>query len=378
MKSAVLEKPAATGALDADRLRALVLVRIASAADGLSKTGLAADLAALIAHRIAAAQWRALMEREIVALADAGLVAMTGARLQASDAGIARAALFLGLKGDLPRSWDEVHEVRLIAKALGLEREPAKRLSALATADGLRAAIVQKAFGLKIRGVATPSRLRVGLAAVALERAFGNQLEAGLAGKLGLSAKAGRLLAGQLAKKPRDFGTDARLVAALAAEHVGVSQANLPALRLAVLRRYLDGPDKPAARARPPAKAPIARPRLVETAPAPAPAPAPVEPGRPDLAGFAREVRRHAEVRAQGWSGNRKAYISHVWHQLRDQRPEWGLSVIEFKCMLIEAHRAGSLALANADLKDASNIASLQESAVVYKNAVFHFIRVDG
>ena len=33
MKSAVLEKPAATGALDADRLRALVLVRIASAAD---------------------------------------------------------------------------------------------------------------------------------------------------------------------------------------------------------------------------------------------------------------------------------------------------------------------------------------------------------
>ena len=34
MKSAVLEKPAATGALDADRLRALVLVRIASAADG--------------------------------------------------------------------------------------------------------------------------------------------------------------------------------------------------------------------------------------------------------------------------------------------------------------------------------------------------------
>ena len=46
--------------------------------------------------------------------------------------------------------------------------------------------------------------------------------------------------------------------------------------------------------------------------------------------------------------------------------------------MLIEAHRAGSLALANADLKDASNIAHVQESAVVYKNAVFHFIRVDG
>ena len=128
----------------------------------------------------------------------------------------------------------------------------------------------------------------------------------------------------------------------------------------------------PAARPRPPAKAPLARPRLVETAPAP------VQVGRPDLAGFAQEVRRHATTRAEGWPGNRKAYISHVWHVMREKRPEWSLSEIEFKCMLIEAHRAGSLALANADLKDNTNIAQLQESAVVYKNAVFHFIRVDG
>jgi hypothetical protein len=374
MKSAVLEKPAPTGALDADRLRALVLVRIACAADGLSKTALAADLALLAAHRIAAAQWRPLVEREIEALADAGLTRAVGARLEANEAGIARAAIFLGIKGALPRSWDEVHTVRLVAKALGLEREAGKRLAALATPDGLRAAIVQHAFKLKIRGVATPSRLRAGLAAVALERAFGNQIKTGLAGKLGLSAKAGRLLAGQLAKKPRDFGTDARLIAALAAEHVGATQADLAALRLAVLRRYLDGPDKASARPHPPAKAPLARPRLVETTAAPVPA----EVGRPGLAGFAQEVRWHAGVRAQGWPGNRKAYISHVWHLVREKRAEWGLSEIEFKCMLIEAHRAGGLALANADMKDNSNIADLQESAVVYKNAVFHFIRVDG
>ena len=153
---------------------------------------------------------------------------------------------------------------------------------------------------------------------------------------------------------------------------MGAPQAGLATLRLAVLRRYLDGPDKPAARPRSPAKAPLARPRLVETPPAPA------EIGRPDLAGFAQEVRRHAATRAEGWPGNRKAYISHVWHLMAAKRPEWGLSEIEFKCMLVEAHRAGSLALANADLKDNSNIAQVQDSAVVYKNAVFHFIRVDG
>ena len=76
MKSAVLEKPVATGALDTDRLRAFVLVRIACAADGLSKTDLAADLAPLVAHRLAPAQWRSLVEREIVALADAGLASV--------------------------------------------------------------------------------------------------------------------------------------------------------------------------------------------------------------------------------------------------------------------------------------------------------------
>jgi hypothetical protein len=31
--------------------------------------------------------------------------------------------------------------------------------------------------------------------------------------------------------------------------------------------------------------------------------------------------------------------------------------------------------LANADLKDNENIKDLQDSAVVYKNAVFHFVR---
>jgi hypothetical protein len=362
MTSAVLEKPVASGPLDADRVRALVLVRIASAAQGLSRSQLAADLAALAAHRMPLSQWRALVERESAGLSEAGLTRMVGSRLEASAAGCARAAYFLGLRGALPH-WAQVHEVRLPAKVLGLEREHARRLAALATPEGLRAAIVQRAFGLKIKGVATPSRLRAALAAVALERAFGNQIKSGLSGKLGLSAKAGRLLAGQLAKKPRDFGTDGRLIAALAAQGVGAAQGDLATLRLALLRGYLEGPGKTLPR-------PSARAQLAATPPA-------AVARRPDLAGFVQEVRQHALSKAQGWSGNRRAYISHVWHLLRERRPEWGLCEIEFKCMLIEAHRAGSLALAHADMKDSSSVDELQASAVVYKNAVFHFVRVD-
>lgn len=381
MKAAVLERPNATSVLDADRLRAVVLTRIASAPHGISRAELAGDLAPLAGHHVAPAQWLVWLDGEVDALAAAELIQTTGARLEASSAGLSRSAIFLACKGAVPRSWDDVRDLRLVAKALGLERETDKRLKRLRTLEGLRAAVVQTAFNLKIKGVATPSRLRSALASVALERAFGNHIKGGLSGKLGLSAKAGRLLAAQLAKKPRDFGTDARLVAALAAEHAGASRSDLASLRTAILRRYLDAgmakPVRPAATTTTRA----AKPRPVPAAPQPQhkpqSPPPPIE-GRPDLVGFVREVQSYASTQAQGWPGNRKAYISHVWHLVRDQRPGWGLSEIEFKCMLAEAHRTGQLGLAHADLKEGSNIKELQDSTVVYKNAVFHFIRVEG
>jgi hypothetical protein len=99
---------------------------------------------------------------------------------------------------------------------------------------------------------------------------------------------------------------------------------------------------------------------------------------RPDLPTFALEVRRQAGRLAEGWIGYRKAYICRVWRALAHARADWGLTEIEFKCMLLEAHRAGQLVLAHADLKDHTSIKDVQDSAVVYKNAVFHFIRADG
>jgi hypothetical protein len=377
MRAAVLEKPVSTVQFDADRLRAVVLVRIAGSSQGATKAELAGDLAPLTSHRLPAAHWRVLIEREVAALADAGLASSKAGRIEATEPGLSRAGIFLGLKGNLPRSWAELRDVRLIAKALGLERESPKRLRALATPDGLRAVILQRAYDLKIKGVPTASRLRSALAAVALERAFGNKVQAGLAGKLGLSAKAGRLLAGQLSHRPRDFGTDRRLVAALAAEQADAAKPDLEALRLTLLRRFIEEAEPETAAAKPKRKP--AAPTLLRPLPVPTPPPPPAAADiRPDLAGFAQEVRRHASARAQGWPGDRKAYISQVWQQLREIRPEWGLSEIEFKAMLAEAHRAGHVVLANADLKGDASVKDLQESALAYKNAVFHFIRVDG
>jgi hypothetical protein len=395
-KATVLEG-SPTGAEAADRLRHLVLVRAVCALRGATKAEIAADLAA-IAPGMPAAQWRAAVEREIEALRAQGLVAAKSVRLEASDAGKVQAARFLGTKNDFPRVWSEVRDVRLVAVALGKQREAPKRLKALATVDGLRGAIVDSAYNLKFKGVATPARLREALAAMALKRAFGDKGTAGLAGKLGLSAKASRTLAAQLSREPRDFGTDTRLIAALAAEYLDTAANDIAGLRGAVLRRYFGATSPKAAPAkRKPSKRALGKSIQPQIEPAAAPAVAAIERapapaasvslsvtsqsslplGRPDLPGFASEVRRHAATQARGWSGDRKAYISHVWRNIREKRPDWGLSEIEFKCMLAEAHRAGQLALANADLKDKDNIKDVQDSAVSYRNAVFHFIRVD-
>ena len=89
------------------------------------------------------------------------------------------------------------------------------------------------------------------------------------------------------------------------------------------------------------------------------------------------EVTRRAAPVAEGWPGNRKAFISQVWPSIRDGRPEWGLSDIEFKCMLVEAHRAGRLALTTADLRNKNNIKDIQDSAISYMNTVWHLVRVE-
>ena len=396
--AAILELPNASYAESEDRLRALVLARIACSPQGATKAEAAVDVAALSGARLAAGQWRKWVEREITVLTASGLVAARQARLAATPAGIQRTAKFLSVIGDIPRRWSDVRDLRLVALALGMQREPAKRLQMLATPDGLRIAILETSFNLNIRGVPTASRVREALAAAALRRAFGNKSTTELAGKLGLSTKASRLLAAQLSRKPRDFGTDSRLIATLASECVGASSTDPEAVRLALLRQYFTLPAKAPPAKKPVAKRPVvAAPRPVQpVAPPPpvsqvlrpqAPPSAPrVEPavstplpavGRPDLAGFVSEVRRHAAAAAQGWSGDRKAYISHVWRNVHGQHPCWNLSEIEFKAMLAEAHRTGQIVLANADLKDKSNIKDVQDSAVSYRNAVFHFIRID-
>lgn len=378
--------------LDFGRVRDIVLVRIATGGKALLRAELASELWPLVSHLLTRAEWATALDRDFGALADAGLCEAKPVTISSTEAGRKRAALVLGMNA-LPRTWTEAKAGRLIAKALGLEQQPPRRVKALMKAEGLRSAVVQQAFKLKMRGVPTPARLRVELAKLALSRAFADALPTGLDRRSGLSAKAGRNLAGRLAHPPRDFPTDSRLVAALATEHVGAAKGDHESLQNALLRRYVTRgavtsvtPSLKPARARrtPSTILPAAASRVTPTALHLVTVPAPVTVAtavkstvRPDFSSFVASVRAAATTVAEGWLGNRKAFVSKVWLAVHARHPEWQVSEIEFKAMLAEAHRVGQVVLANADLKDQRSIAEIQASAIAYKNTIFHYVRVD-
>jgi hypothetical protein len=405
MDAALIELSAAAPRqrLDTDRMRDILLLRLAVTGKALTRDGLVKELAPLGAHLIAASDWKTMLERDLAALADAGLADVKASSVGATAAGVKRAAIVLGGRAAFPKTWAEARDVRLIGKVLGLESEPLPRLKKLARPDGLRAAVLVRAFGLKLRGTPSPVRLRTALAKVALGRAFGSSVEASREDRTGLSAKAGRTLAGRLARVPKDFRTDSRLIAGLAADQMDADSLEFSALQLAVLRRYVtkgEAPPKLTAakpkRGRANAQSIRLAPKPVSSQlvlPLPLPAGAvvptaqpspklpvlqqPMTAARPTLPAFAADVLVLAQPVSEGWAGNRKAFISKLWKNVAQARPHWGLTEFEFKCMLAEAHRTGHLVLANADLKDGRNLSDVQASALSYKNTVFHYVRVD-
>jgi hypothetical protein len=75
-----------------------------------------------------------------------------------------------------------------------------------------------------------------------------------------------------------------------------------------------------------------------------------------------------------GRFGDRKVFVSAVWHELR-RDPRWsGLALAGFKGRLLEAFRAHQLVLARADLVAAMDPALVAASEIAADGASFHFI----
>lgn len=384
-KSAATARPATA----LTPLAELILVR-ASLGTGATRTELVRDIRPLVLPELPPAAWRARADAEIAELGRQGLAIDAKNRLKATAFGTAQAAAIVGCAMDAKTNWARVRDELLLAGALGLDPAEPTIAKALANADALPILIVQQAFGLGNGKIMSMAKLRASLAVRALERAFGNQIKSGLGSGGGLAPKASRLLAGQLSKAPREFSSDGRLIAALAAEQLDAANGECETLRQALLRRHFAAqlaahaaPTQTSTpRMQPPAqpiaKPPNAHPSAGTVANDRGEANArPLPAARPDLPGFIRHVQLAANRRAEGWPGNRKAFISHVWQEIKSTHPAWALSEIEFKGMLAEAHRTGGLVLANADLKDKKNIQEFENSAIQYKNTVWHFVRVE-
>jgi hypothetical protein len=374
--------PAADAGRGARRLAEVVMARIAAAPVGEAQLG--KDLHPYLPANLQGGRGAEHIGRLVHVLVSTGHLERNADALRATASGEEMAAQFLGGRRAIV-TWPQMREGSLVLAALGMAGVSQQRVKAAAKADGLKALIVEAHYGLKLKGKPSAARIRHALALVALERAFGNQLKTEIGDKSALSAKASRLLAGQLAARPKDFGTDARLVAALAAEAVGVRKSDLPHLRIGVMRRFLADAGVPASVTTETSSPSTAEAAVATAAPAPAPASTPghapiagAADARPDLEGFARAAKIAAEAAAEGWPGNRRAYVSQAFARLAAAHPGWGISAIEFKAMLTEAHRRGLIVLANADLKDKRRLADVQESAISYKNTVWHFIRCEG
>ncbi len=362
------------GVVEALQLRrSLILTRVACA-NGATRAQVVRDFSQFISHKLSPAEWRRLALEDIEALLADGLISERRGRLTARDEGEALVDAFLCRKGARGGTWPETRDGRLVAKGLDLEPISQKKLKALLTTEGLRAFILQKTYGLPHSGGQTPPKLRAQLAIVALERAFGKKIKSGLGAGPGFSANAGRLLAGQLSSRPRDLGSDGRLVAALAAEAVDARQTEAEALKAAILRRLMERALKEEKRSGRLVANPVAKPVAANDAGLPGASMPPTR--RPDPARFARVVIAIAQSCAEGWAGNRKAPIARVWKQIELAHPEWALTEIEFKSMLAEAHKTGHLLLATADLKDKSSAAEIEASAITYKNTQWHLIRI--
>lgn len=364
-------------ALNRTNAEEMVLLCIhAAGADGRLLSELRRDLYGLVSHHLAPGEWRSVLDGILTSLLDRGDVDLvSGKRFGLTRAGSSRVAHACG--GKLPKatSWQDLRNSVLVAKAL-TEVAPNAAASTrlrktVASANELRAAILETAFKLKLKQRRSVAEIRRQLAGKAPSAGV-RPAASGNASSDRRSADRAR--AARLLRSSRPVDSDGALIRQLAAEQVGSLQTDVTALRTALLRRLIvnDRPAKISKAARVPSRPAALPPRQGEL-----PLAAPVAQRLPGLAEFARITVEAARQRAEGWAGNRRAFVSKVWSGIAASHPQWGLDEAAFKALLVDAHREGLISLTNADVREREALPELEASAIQHANSVWHYIRVE-
>lgn len=306
-------------------LELLLLARLFSSR-GSNPRQLCAALAPLLPSEGAGAP--EVVDAGLEALAARALVVRTGrARATLTDEGRRAAAELLGVSETARPSWTKTQGL-LAARALGARAET------VATADGLRAAIVAERYGLDRERSWTTGRLRDALAWKALGLEPGRPFT---------RAAAQGVLLGRLA------GVDGlrpdKAVEVLAAAALDTPGRDAAALRGAAVRRlFAPQPQPPEALAPKPAE---------------------------DFVGNVLEAARACAPSER--FGDSKVFICAVFRRFAALT---SMDELEFKRRLLEANRLGQLHLSRADLVDAMDPSLVAASETRHDHATFHFVRL--
>jgi hypothetical protein len=305
-------------------------------------TALASDVHRFAPATVDVTQWRDRVEACLQSLQDRGVV---DAELR-----VRRADEFKQRTGSHEvQRWQQWPERILPGLAIGVRADDAKAHQRLSDRDAWAAAIVARVQGLWTKG--PPPTLPKVCDALTWRA-------------LGLPGTPKGCPAEVRAHFLRlyveiDAAPPERMVRQLAAKLIGAPRADLKALRLALIQAWLTGYEPEAQPAEPP-------PSDAHRA-----APVPVAVQAPSLIDAVRSAARAAR---DGVFGDRKVFISSVWHALRATPPWSQLALDDFKARLVSAHRQRELELARADLVAAMDPTLVAASETRTDGATFHFI----
>lgn len=357
----------------------LVLTRICCKG-GATKSAVFKDLKSLLAGNFGLSKLRIEIDSSILRLFENSHVEKSEGRLLATRLGLQQCSNFLGMSfSELP-SWKEVKDIGLIGKALGLNDNFSTCRSILADSFFVWALILQKKYHLKFRLNISKEELCQQLALISLEKAFGTNAKNLIKKNLRLSPKLARLFASFLSDSGKDFSSYRSLFLFLAAEIVGAPKISEDAVKSSLNKNLMAELFINYAAIYNKQKSNEVSEFAIPTFQKKSVAKASKFDGEgmkpPSLQDFAFIVCDIARQSAQGWSGNRKIFISQVWDALAKECKSWGLSEGDFKRMLTEAHRRGELLLSNADLKSEDLRYDIERSATHDRNAVWHYVKV--
>lgn len=340
------------------RLEALIVARTRTIGKPVALGDLVKPLARFAPAELTPAAWRDRLA-EVVGDLRARDVVDAGHRLRDAE------ELARRIGPTTVRTWPELADRVLPALALGIAADDGKLRARLDGRDAWAAAIVGRALALWVDG--PPPSL------VALCDALAWR-ELGLPGKPKRCPPEIRALFVQRLLRS-EVGPPDRLVRVLAAREIGAPRPELRALRDALVRGWLAGLTVGAEPVHVEPSPPVASAEPASAEPASA-EPTSAEPAHEDATpSFASDVLSAAGATPpDGWFGDRKVFISAVWHELR-KSPRWSVVTLdELKARLVAAHRAGELALARADLVAAMDPELVAASEIVTDGASFHFI----